>query len=289
MQIKKILKRFIPATYKKVDEKIDTLQKPLIDFIRYSEILYEARKVHEETFPKYKNFLKGENVAIIGCGPTLDKWTPFDNCIQMGVNSSILSEKLKLDYCFVQDYEASFVQRLKQVLKEEKNSNCKLFIGLHYLDYIKSFPLYEIEALNAEQYFFYDCLKTDFFPWDFSLDISEKPFILYYSSIFIPLQFALYAHPKKIFVVGCDCSSDGHYSGNFTSNFFMTGKLCQKIINGWEKFKKFASRFYPDIEIISINPIGLKGLFHDMYTEEYLMEHPEINRNGIEIINKVND
>ena len=39
----------------------------------------------------------------------------------------------------------------------------------------------------------------------------------------------------------------------------------------------------PDIEIISINPVGLKGLFHDVYTEEYLIDHPEINREEIEI------
>lgn len=293
MRIKDLIKSIVPATYRKIDKseirlmkKIDTLtwyQERIFDFACYSEILYEAKDIHEKNFRKYKNYFKGRDIAVIGTGPTLDKWEPFETCIQMGVNSTIFSEKLRLDYLFIQDYNPVTFERIKQALKDEKNSNCKVFAGLHYLSYVKSIPLNEIEAINAEQYFFYDGHKADFFPWDYTLDISAKPFMAYYSIISIPLQFALYTHPKRIYIVGCDCSGGSHYS-NDENIFEWPDYYVQNLINGWEKFKDFASRFYPDVDIVSINPVGLKGLFRDMYTEEYLIEHPEINRNEIEII-----
>jgi len=48
--------------------------------------------------------------------------------------------------------------------------------------------------------------------------------------------------------------------------------------------KKFAALHYPDTEIISVNPVGLKGMFHDMYTESYLDAHPELSRVDCELL-----
>ena len=42
--------------------------------------------------------------------------------------------------------------------------------------------------------------------------------------------------------------------------------------------------FYPDTEIISINPIGLKGIFKDVYTEDFLNDNPGIDKNSVEIV-----
>jgi hypothetical protein len=41
--------------------------------------------------------------------------------------------------------------------------------------------------------------------------------------------------------------------------------LAKDIYEGWKDLKKFAQIYYPDTEIISINPVGLKGLFTDVY------------------------
>ena len=38
-------------------------------------------------------------------------------------------------------------------------------------------------------------------------------------------------------------------------------------IKNWKKLNFFANRYYPDTEIISINPVGLKGIFKDIYQE----------------------
>lgn len=36
--------------------------------------------------------------------------------------------------------------------------------------------------------------------------------------------------------------------------------------------------------MISVNPIGLKGIFKDAYTQAYVDEHPELLNNKIEIL-----
>ena len=41
--------------------------------------------------------------------------------------------------------------------------------------------------------------------------------------------------------------------------------------------------YYPSIDIISINPVGLKGVFKDMYTRSYLEQHPEIDGSSVDI------
>ena len=53
---------------------------------------------------------------------------------------------------------------------------------------------------------------------------------------------------------------------------------------GYKRIKTFTEQFYPDVEIISVNPIGLKGMFHDMYTESYLEAHPELDRSKCDVL-----
>ena len=54
----------------------------------------------------------------------------------------------------------------------------------------------------------------------------------------------------------------GHYNGK--SNILAVNA----VIDGWRRMKKFANVYYPDTEIISINPVGLKGIFRDEYQKE---------------------
>ena len=107
-----------------------------------------------------------------------------------------------------------------------------------------------------------DIEKQQFFV--FPPDISISPFKSYGTSMFVAFQFALWTHPDKIFLVGCDCSS-GHSALTGSCNNHDFGYL----INPWKKAKKFADEYYPDIEITSINPVGLKGIFNDIYTDNY--------------------
>ena len=80
------------------------------------------------------------------------------------------------------------------------------------------------------------------------------------SSTFSAMQFALFTNPKRIYLVGCDCSS-GYYDGKGGNN-------AAPFIEVWKELKKFADIYYPETEIISVNPVGLKGLFTDLYQGE---------------------
>ena len=52
----------------------------------------------------------------------------------------------------------------------------------------------------------------------------------------------------------------------------------------WREFKRFVQVYYPETEIISVNPVGLKGIFRDVYTPSFLHKHPEIDPDFVEII-----
>ena len=78
--------------------------------------------------------------------------------------------------------------------------------------------------------------------------------------IHIRSLFILHCHPRKIYIVGCDCTSGFFYESEITfDNTYM--------IEMWHEFKEYIDEFYSDIEIVSINPVGLKGLFIDYYDE----------------------
>jgi hypothetical protein len=49
-------------------------------------------------------------------------------------------------------------------------------------------------------------------------------------------------------------------------------------------FRDFVNKNYEQNEIISVNPVGLKGMFKEVYTQSYLNEHPEIAKEEVEVI-----
>ena len=75
------------------------------------------------------------------------------------------------------------------------------------------------------------------------------------------MQFALFTNPKRIYIVGCDCSS-GYF--NEETKEIKPNKM---LVKSWKELKKFVEIYYPETEIISVNPVGLKGLFKDLYQD----------------------
>lgn len=254
--------RYLFFAIKELLKQNDEYQKRNIQYIEFSELQMEAAFVHRETFYKYRKINEGKDVAIIGSGPTLDKWRPKEDIVQIGVNGSFLSSNVQLDYWFMQDFNLKMITKAEEYL----NNDCKKFFGLHYMiPNVKPIPLVTSERMGAERYFFYDN-PVSMFPFDFTIDIASRPFITYGSTIFVALQFALYTHPKRIYIVGCDCST-GHFSSHESNLHNRDVGHMDVIMEGWRKFAQFSSAMYPDIDIVSINPIGLKGIFRDEYTE----------------------
>ena len=86
---------------------------------------------------------------------------------------------------------------------------------------------------------------------------------------------------KEIYFVGLDTSS-GHFfdkSGSYEVNSMM---------EGYHLLENFAQLYYSDVDVISVNPVGLKGLFTDVYTKSYVDEHPELLKETVKIIESEN-
>ena len=123
--------------------------------------------------------------------------------------------------------------------------------------HVRRCPQYLIERAYAKEYYVQDEYQNSF-----ALDIEREP-LTPAGIAFSAIQFILHAHPCKIYLVGCDCSKGFFYKSNITFNV-------EYQINAWNRVKRHIDELYPDIEIISINPVGLKGLFKDEYTDNYL-------------------
>ena len=60
-------------------------------------------------------------------------------------------------------------------------------------------------------------------------------------------------------------------------------------LDGYRKVKAFVERFYPDTEIISVNPMGLRGLYSDVYTDDFIADHPEIDSSKVTRLNSTQE
>ena len=97
-------------------------------------------------------------------------------------------------------------------------------------------------------------------------DILHHPLADFWTVTFPAMHFALFTYPRRIYLAGCDTTSRGHFYDDVPYKVDNTHK--QKL--GYARMKMFARQYYQETEIISINPVANKGLFSDMFSEEYL-------------------
>ena len=224
--------------------------------------LLTVAKIHNKTFSRYKNCNYGKDIVLIATGPSLNKYIPLKNVINIGVNKAFLCDKVSLDYLFMQDYIAikSFINKLD----DTKYSKIDKFFGIAPETYFDDknislkqciIPEQLVIKYNAKEYFQY-C--KSFLPIKFYKDIDSNYIECGGSVVFAAMQFALYTNPRRIYIVGCDCTW-GHYDENIDKV-----RKNRFIINSWKELKSFASINYPETEIISVNPVGLRGVFKDL-------------------------
>lgn len=251
--------------------------------LKFNQLVYivlPALRTHPQVFEKYKNLYQGKNVVLMATGPSCRHYLPMADAIHVGVNSAYLNDKVKLDYLFIQDCYPTFSNGQDAILAYP----CKKFFGIHYLqaadEPYASIPQVANDA-NVERYYFLDYYPEHLAHYArINADITTRPLTTYGSVSFAALDFILWTNPKKVFLVGCD-NSAVHFDGMTDKHKRNPANVIDVrsggLIKGWKAFKEFAERHYPQTEIISVNPVGLKGLFKDIYTQEYRTAHPEIN------------
>ena len=223
---------------------------------------------HQKTFLSFKNKHQNQEIVLIGAGPTVNKFIPINNTVYVGCNRAFLLDKVKFDYLFSID-KVGIDQYYEEFLKYEGN-NCIKFLGDQNLG--KDFQIPESYILKLNNVLRYKT-SIGFGLSHFSLDIDSEPLLNCASVALQAMQFILYTNPKRVYIVGIDCTvaSQKHFTGQSYQNDKRNEDaqaLDAKNKRYWASIKEFAQTYYPETEIISINPVGLKGLFRDIYTNE---------------------
>ncbi|MDD6157382.1 MAG: hypothetical protein PUB52_10250 [Lachnospiraceae bacterium] len=213
-----------------------------------------------KSFERYKNMYQGEKVAVVATGPTLAQYVPEGDIIYVGVNKAYKSDKLKLDYLFCQDYLNGTP---REIMDEIGKLDCIKFYGKFKSPKDIQIPESLIVEHGANPYYVDDCPPT----LKIYEDICHHPLMNCFSVAFSALQFAIFTNPAELYLIGCDCSSTGYFYDKSKSTSIMDKHL-HDMYEGYVRFKEFATKMYPDTRIISINPVGLKGIFEDRYIKE---------------------
>ncbi len=258
--------------------------------LRHIQLLSSVSRLHPKTFEQYKNIYNGKDVVLIATGPSLKYFEPIKNGIYTGVNSAFLFNKIKLDYLFMEDYSA-----VKSYIEDVKDYNCIKFYGINNGSAIKQFnsdPLdnwmipesiairHGANRFYSESPWLTGCIPCANYKPAFAYDITTEPLYCYGTICFPAMQFLLYTNPEKIYIAGCDCSSNGYFNGKPQTSAMQI----EYVIAHWKKLKEFVKDYYPETEIISVNPVGLTGVFKDLYTKSFLKDHPEIDSNNVEVM-----
>ncbi len=236
--------------------------------------------LHQKVFSKYRHCHVGEDVVIVACGPSARHAPVIHGAKYLAVNRALFDQRYKFDYFFTMDMHSS-----KDCVELAATCGSKNFVGNYMQLWLEGTSLERwtnvipdvlMERMNPER--FYMGYAVDPF-----YDISILPLFDRGTIAHPALNFALWTNPRRIYLIGSDCSNAG-YAEVGRKQPTISEKHHKDIIIGYHQLKKLRDYFCPNVEIISINPVELKGLFKDIYTEGYLSEHEEIAKNDVEII-----
>ena len=254
---------FIENGYSDIHKKFDDLytyvENRLSDFHNSVKNMILSSSIHPKIFTKYLNVNKNKDVVLIATGPTLNNYIPIRNCVNVGVNHAFKYNKVDLDYLFIQDNKALTYNELKDSVNYGISKCIKFYGIISDREIERTIPKKIYENSDCNIYI----VERAWTPFEtFNYNISIFPLPSFGSIAFAALNFIAWTHPKRIFLVGCDCSAGGHFVDNKDTSHY------GYMLYGWNQAKLFLSYHYPDIEIISINPIGLKGMFKDIYSKD---------------------
>lgn len=223
----------------------------------------EISAVNTKAFAKYQNCYRGRDVVLVATGPTLNNYRPIEGAIHIGVNTVYKKQEIPLDYLFVQDGRPEFIQQGK--FEGIENVKCKIFMGRvsknSYVEHIEFSEEYRLYG-NVTDYM----LALGNACAGIYRDIRYHPLSGGHTVTLSAFHFALYTYPKRIYLVGCDNAPTGYYDGTVDEQSLIKEKEAGLLKDDYLAMKQFAQIHYPETEIISINPVGLKGMFKDLYT-----------------------
>lgn len=260
----KIRKKFLPQK-QDIYAYVDAIKWDLRN-MQFHDIakLIATAELHKSTFAGYRNKFAGKNIVLVGAGPSLKKFKPIKDAIYVGLNRAFLYDGVKFDFLFSID-KAGIDQIYDQFIEYQAVK----FLGDQNLG-----PMYQIPESVINKIKDVKRYKTDAgFSSQFATDIEYMPLGNFNTVSLQAMQFILYTNPAKIYLVGIDCSNAGHFTDNTKNHIkdFDIEKRGENLtkwanisVEFWKELKKFAQTYYPETEIISVNPVGLRGIFTDL-------------------------
>ena len=242
------------------------------DEMKYISAMHVAASMcNSEAFGPIRNCNIGKEVVLCGAGPTLKKYQPICGAIHIALNRALLYDKVDFDWFVADDWDG--VDFIKDTLQ---SYDCKKFfghqLGANYSDH-RQIPETYLRKCGAVRYYTDSYMKPDIWKSKFVCDIDKMAIANMPNIALSAMQIALFSNPDRIYLVGCDASS-GHFAKPKNLSQERISKhekdiavavSSNRVVDKWRELKEFANTFYPDIEIVSINPVGLKGIFKDQY------------------------
>lgn len=229
--------------------------------------------LHQKTFPQFKNYCEGKKLVVCAAGPSLNKYVPIKDAVHIAVNRSFLYDKVDFDFIFAQDWEGLYMVQ-QELIDYHPNTCVKLLgcsqtIGMGRKEIPEPFAL-KCKALrfNIDNYLYGDGFKSKFVK-----DIEYNCLGGMPNVGISVMQFALYMNPAELYIVGCDMSGAHFANGNHTEEQIEAEKKMlekkwkenhDKLLDKWKELRYFAEIYYPSTKIISVNPVGLRGIFEDL-------------------------
>ena len=267
--------KMLDARLCSIEQKIDKIANAK-DMSRIFGKYLLAAFQHQKTFSEFKYKHRENSIVIMGCGPSVNKlkrsfFDEIENPIYIGINRAFMHPFVKFDYTFIIDgwCASSYIDKFFAYEHGIK------FVGdqdFMYDPVVADGARHQISEVRCadpsiRRYKTTSSLPVHLFP----IDLEVAPIVNCSSTSLQAMQFALYTLPKRIYLLGMDCTERGH----FTDSKLSDGRQVREVgtdfvyptIEDWHKIKRHVDTYYREIDVISVNPVGLKGLFRDIYTD----------------------
>ena len=245
-------------------------------------------------FKKFQHDHEDAVAILFATGPSLNDFSysglPELPSVRVGVNSFIYHDQYELDYYFCghdvskegPDHPHSGIEKVDPIREKIKSRSSDMQVFCACAGLRRDSLSGEIQQHEHETFFSAEARREfNAIPYVvswfgkgrevFATSLEYQP--LYNHSIAFPaLQFLLYTGVGKIYLVGCDCGGGASYLTSdvpwMTANTLTIGNFTKgrDVVWHWREFAEFKNVMYPDVEIISVNPHGLKGMFEECDT-----------------------
>ena len=216
---------------------------------------------HAAIFPQLRGSLRGRRVALLGSGPSLRQAPALGACLTGACNHSHLFLKDRApDYYFAFDFRGNVVREALAALPQSTS----IFVGSSISPLCEA-PMQAPEQLQDDPRITIYC---DFAGVQPRIELESYPVYQCGTVMHDALHIMLYMAPDVIYLLGCDCTPAGYFDER--PNPGNSAELLYSWRRGYTLLRSLQATHRPQTRIISVNPIGLRGVFEDVYTTAFL-------------------